>query len=181
MANAPQPQSWWHTLPGVLTALAGVITALGGLILALNQVGVWVTKPDGEDALGTRLVVNGKVDAVDGKVPFSVTISAERSHNGSVTGEFSYSGTEQFFKSKAECLTFDMVRKIVSVTGPVIESRPQRSEGEWGIVEILRDDNSNMKLSVRHRNRQEALDLCRSPSNTQSGVINQDQLKVSAF
>jgi len=36
----PKPQSWWQTLPGILTAVAGIITAATGLIVALNQAGV---------------------------------------------------------------------------------------------------------------------------------------------
>jgi hypothetical protein len=35
----PKPQSWWQTLPGILTAVAGIITAATGLIVALNQAG----------------------------------------------------------------------------------------------------------------------------------------------
>jgi hypothetical protein len=41
MAEPPKPQSWWQTLPGVLTAVAGIITAAAGLIVALNQAGVF--------------------------------------------------------------------------------------------------------------------------------------------
>src|SRR5262245_41920021 len=37
----PKPQSWWQTLPGVLTAVAGIITAATGLIVALNQAHVF--------------------------------------------------------------------------------------------------------------------------------------------
>ncbi len=33
-------QSWWLTLPGILTAVAGLITAATGLILALNTAGL---------------------------------------------------------------------------------------------------------------------------------------------
>ncbi|HEX9819998.1 MAG TPA: hypothetical protein VGD07_10330 [Methylomirabilota bacterium] len=33
-------KSWWHTLPGVLTAIAGVVTAVAGLVVALGQVGL---------------------------------------------------------------------------------------------------------------------------------------------
>lgn len=36
MPEDPKPQSWWHTLPGVLTALAAVLTATTGLIVALR-------------------------------------------------------------------------------------------------------------------------------------------------
>jgi len=42
MSDAPsKSQSWWQTLPGILTAVAGFITATTGLILALHQVGVF--------------------------------------------------------------------------------------------------------------------------------------------
>ena len=37
----PKSQSWWQTLPGILTAVAGFITATTGLILALNQIGAF--------------------------------------------------------------------------------------------------------------------------------------------
>lgn len=37
----PKSQSWWQTLPGILTAVAAIITASTGLILALNQAGVF--------------------------------------------------------------------------------------------------------------------------------------------
>ena len=33
-------ESWWQTLPGMLTATAGIITAVGGLLLVLHQVGL---------------------------------------------------------------------------------------------------------------------------------------------
>ena len=34
-------ESWWQTLPGIVTAIAGAITAVGGLLLTLNQIG-WI-------------------------------------------------------------------------------------------------------------------------------------------
>ena len=41
MAEQPKgPQSWWLTLPGILTGLGGVIVAITGLILGLNQAGL---------------------------------------------------------------------------------------------------------------------------------------------
>jgi hypothetical protein len=39
MAEEPKPQSWWQTLPGILTAMAGIITAIAGLVVALHQAG----------------------------------------------------------------------------------------------------------------------------------------------
>ncbi len=41
---AEDKKSWWHTLPGVLTALAGVITAVATLIGMLNKIGVFEEK-----------------------------------------------------------------------------------------------------------------------------------------
>jgi hypothetical protein len=35
--GAGKPVSWWHTLPGVLTALAAVITAVTGLVVAVRS------------------------------------------------------------------------------------------------------------------------------------------------
>lgn len=37
----PKSQSWWQTLPGILTAVAAILTASTGLIMALNQAGVF--------------------------------------------------------------------------------------------------------------------------------------------
>jgi hypothetical protein len=36
----PKKESWWQTMPGMLTATAGIITALAGLLVALYQVGL---------------------------------------------------------------------------------------------------------------------------------------------
>jgi len=40
MAETSRRQSWWHSLPGILTAIAGTITALTGLVAALYQAGI---------------------------------------------------------------------------------------------------------------------------------------------
>lgn len=41
MAEQPTPQSWWQTLPGIITATAAFITAITGLLVALHQAGVF--------------------------------------------------------------------------------------------------------------------------------------------
>ena len=43
--NEPKNQSWWQTMPGMLTAAAGVITAVTGLIVAVSQAG-WLDRKD---------------------------------------------------------------------------------------------------------------------------------------
>lgn len=40
MAEEPKSQSWWQTIPGILTATAGIIAAATGLVVALNQAGI---------------------------------------------------------------------------------------------------------------------------------------------
>jgi hypothetical protein len=37
--------SWWHTVPGMLTALTGIIGAITSLILALHQAGLFGVPP----------------------------------------------------------------------------------------------------------------------------------------
>jgi hypothetical protein len=41
MSDEKSPQSWWSSLPGVLTASATAITAIGGLIAILGQQGLF--------------------------------------------------------------------------------------------------------------------------------------------
>lgn len=45
MERPSTERSFWHTLPGMMTAVAGIITAVASLILALNQAGI--LRPDG--------------------------------------------------------------------------------------------------------------------------------------
>jgi len=40
MPNDEPSQGWWHTVPGILTAIAGLITAVGGLLTILVQAGI---------------------------------------------------------------------------------------------------------------------------------------------
>ncbi len=37
MDEDPKSKGWWHTLPGVLTAVTGVMTAVTGFIVSLQQ------------------------------------------------------------------------------------------------------------------------------------------------
>lgn len=48
MTEPQKSQSWWLTIPGVLTAIAGIITAITGLIIALNQTGLFSHIPIGD-------------------------------------------------------------------------------------------------------------------------------------
>lgn len=58
MPDAPsRQQSWWQTLPGILTAVAGIITASTGLIVALNNVGVFSSEPKSASPTPTPTVV----------------------------------------------------------------------------------------------------------------------------
>lgn len=38
--NNTDPKSFWHTLPGIITASAGAITAITGLVIALSNLGI---------------------------------------------------------------------------------------------------------------------------------------------
>jgi len=44
MPKEREPQHWWQTIPGSLTAVGGVITAITALMVALNQAGFFTEK-----------------------------------------------------------------------------------------------------------------------------------------
>lgn len=45
MAEEQKTQSWWQTIPGILTATAALVTAITGLLAVLYQNGVFEKKP----------------------------------------------------------------------------------------------------------------------------------------
>ncbi len=44
MSENSNGRNWWHTLPGMITAVAGLFTAISGLVLALHQAGIVESK-----------------------------------------------------------------------------------------------------------------------------------------
>jgi hypothetical protein len=50
MPRDPESPSFWHTLPGFLTAIAALITAVGGLVAVLIQTGVIHTARSASDS-----------------------------------------------------------------------------------------------------------------------------------
>lgn len=45
MVEERKSKGWWHTVPGILTAIATIITAVGSLLAVLHQIGVFDTRP----------------------------------------------------------------------------------------------------------------------------------------
>jgi hypothetical protein len=56
-------KSWWHTAPGILTAVAAIVTAVTGLVVALNQAGFIGASGGARDALVARTANREPVDA----------------------------------------------------------------------------------------------------------------------
>lgn len=61
-APSGKPQSWWQTLPGILTGLAGIVTAAAGLLAVLSQTGV-LAKKDGPAVAAAEPARQGTVSA----------------------------------------------------------------------------------------------------------------------
>jgi len=59
MSENSNGRNWWHTLPGVITAVTGLLTAVSGLLLALNQAGIFEDKEPS--------VVQGQATPANGK------------------------------------------------------------------------------------------------------------------
>ena len=53
MADESPKQSFWTTLPGILTGMAAVLTAAGGIILGLHQSGTLGSKESHREATST--------------------------------------------------------------------------------------------------------------------------------
>ncbi|WP_290648322.1 hypothetical protein [Aquisalimonas sp.] len=66
MADVGPGKGFWHTLPGVLTAIAGLLTAVTGLLVVLHQFGVMDTtgpSPTAQPAEETRVPSPSEADA----------------------------------------------------------------------------------------------------------------------
>jgi hypothetical protein len=81
MDDKPTRQSWWQTVPGILTAAAATITAVTGLIVALQQAGVFDTAT-AADPPAQNETAGLPVAAEDRAGPASVTPSTSPSVTG---------------------------------------------------------------------------------------------------
>jgi len=52
-------QSWWQTMPGILTAIAAMMTATTGLLIALNQVGCFDKNTKNNEIVSTEKNTTG--------------------------------------------------------------------------------------------------------------------------
>ncbi len=77
-------QSWWTTLPGVLTALAALVTAVSGLIIAFHQVS---SRNEGGEA-AKRATVGGPSSA-SGSSAASAAITTRPASSGVVSSSAS--------------------------------------------------------------------------------------------
>ena len=59
MSENSNDHGWWHTLPGVITAVTGLLTAVSGLMLALHQAGIFEGK-EPSVVQGQATLANGK-------------------------------------------------------------------------------------------------------------------------
>src|SRR5688500_2591852 len=58
MPEPDRPQSWWQSLPGILTATATVLTALSGLLVVLYQNGALRSAPSPSSPTSAEMVVS---------------------------------------------------------------------------------------------------------------------------
>ena len=64
--NTELKNSWWHTLPGLLTAIGGFITAIATLVTALYQAGIFEKQ---------QIVVGPDIEVHDTTKPKERTVS----------------------------------------------------------------------------------------------------------
>jgi hypothetical protein len=78
MPRDPESQSWWHTLPGVITAIAALITAVGGLVAVLIQTGVIDTSRSATDPVPADASSSVTATSSASREPAAVDASSER-------------------------------------------------------------------------------------------------------
>jgi len=90
MAEEKQ-QSWFQTLPGVITAITGLIVAVGGLIAALNQAGFFSKKADATS--GTPVAVVHDVEGANAAIEKHPTAAIKPSVAGADKPQGETAGT----------------------------------------------------------------------------------------
>ena len=75
MPESDRPQSWWQSLPGILTATATVLTALSGLLVILYQNGVLGSSSAASPA-ATAEVIAPAADSAPQQPPASASTSS---------------------------------------------------------------------------------------------------------
>ena len=92
--NAEKKQSWWLTLPGLLTAMTGFIGAITALIIGLNQVGLfgWHVSPTTTSAPTTPVTSTGPQPPSG--VPLISLHAAGADWQGFLTAPFSFARCE---------------------------------------------------------------------------------------
>ncbi len=74
---AEEKQSWWQTLPGILTATAGIITAVTGFLLAMNQSGCFHKSEKTSSVLQTHVDTPVEGNKVPQQAPPETSIKTD--------------------------------------------------------------------------------------------------------
>jgi hypothetical protein len=148
MSSDGGTESFWRTLPGVLTAVAGTISAVAGLVIALSQAGLM--RPQGDATAPAESA------AIDGAWSAQVTYPWNATHqeafdfiveDGKIRGTASYlgypraieegtvSGEHVSFSTRAEELLGSEQRSYENRYNGVIAKR--------GIQFVLQDTRGN--------------------------------------
>lgn len=114
--------SWWHTFPGMLTAIAGLISALGGLFVVLHQVGLLGDADKrslSSSTAGNR--ISGRSEA--GAAPSSPAPVSDALDNPSSIGAGPYSldfpnGASVSFRNDEREITYSILSTQVSRQNP---------------------------------------------------------------
>jgi hypothetical protein len=101
-----EPKSWWHTMPGILTAISGLIAAVTSLIVVLHQTGII----DGNKKQNSHLVSttsNGDIGPINENAPITPSLPAQ-----------DYKRVEKLSRLWAEAVAQRNVEKLVEISSP---------------------------------------------------------------
>jgi len=117
-------------------------------------------------AAGWSEKVTGGGEAMAGKTPFSITVSAWKDEMGNTAGQIQYSRPALTFHASVKCLCLYEDENVAVVAGPV------RKSSSWAVVEVLEGGvGSGDRVRVRLMAEAAARAACASPSGSFPGVI----------
>lgn len=102
MPDEPRQQSWWQTIPGILTAIAAVLTAVTGLIVVLsgNDQPKQDTRSNSPTAAGAARSDPSAQSEIREVVPAQLNVSGQWRDNSGTVYQFVQNGNA--FRFEAE-------------------------------------------------------------------------------
>ena len=159
MDNTMRLKRWFHTLPGMLSAMAVIITVITGLVVAAYQLKTATPIPqiDIQDGLIAYYPFNGNANdnsgnRNDGKI-FGAVLTSDR--KGNLRSAFEFDGIDNYiyvqgseslnFTTKLTITVWIKTSRTLPFAGIVIKAPPNEPRNGYGLCV---DDNQKIRADI---------------------------------